>query len=291
MKMGLKRNYYSLIKENQVSIQNVETLKVPEVIKKTPIQNNNNNNNENDFEDKNSNQYYDIDAIQKETNWTSVSVQPTLDEDPYTYFLSFISQSNDIDEGKPLDMNYYYPSSAGHGIDIYFIDSGIIVHPDYFDTYKDTEDERTVTCDAISNGIEIRDTTENEKTSCMDEIFDYPDHGIEVSSVGGGSLLGVAKKANIHMIASDFSIISTLRAIDYIILNAKPHKTVLSMSFASLGTYRKSCDDKLSDLINAGIIVVVAVGNDGVNVCGNKYSDTFGVFIDSDDITSIDNKK
>jgi len=36
-----------------------------------------------------------------------------------------------------MDMNYYYPSSTGHGIDTYFIDSGIIVHPDYFDTYNE----------------------------------------------------------------------------------------------------------------------------------------------------------
>ena len=301
----MKRNYYSLIKENQVSIQNVETLKVPEVIKKTPIQDNNNNNNnkkENDFENKKSNYYYDIDAIQKETNWTSVSVQPTLDEDPYTYFLSFISQSNDIDEGKPLDMNYYYPSSAGHGIDMYFIDNGIIVHPDYFDTYKGTEDERTVTCDAISSENEIYDTTEDEKLSCVHKSSSNPAHGIEVSSVAGGSLLGVAKKANIHMIASDYYTMSILRAIDYIILNAKPHKTILNISFGGLGKYHKSYDDKLSDLINAGIIVVVSAGNDGVNVCGDKYNDTFGIFpgcrkaiavgaIDSDNISNIDNKK
>jgi len=53
-------------------------------------------------------------------------------------------------------------------------------------------------------------------------------------------------------------------------------------------------------LINAGIIVVFSAGNDGVNVCGDKYNDTFGAFprcrkpftvgaTDSDDITCIDN--
>ena len=59
----------------------------------------------------------------------------------------------------------------------------------------------------------------------MYEKVDYPEHGIAVSSVGSGSLLGVIKKVNIHMIATDYSVISILRTIDYIILNYIPHKT------------------------------------------------------------------
>jgi len=42
------------------------------------------------------------------------------------------------------------------------------------------------------------------------------------------------------------------------------------MSFGSLEIYHKSYDDKLSNLINTGIIVVVLAGNDGINVCGDK---------------------
>jgi len=187
-------------------------------------------------------------SFTKKTNWTGVNVQRTLDNYSYINFLSLISQLNDIDDNKPLDKNYYYLSTAGHGIDMYFIDDGIIVHPNYYDTYKNTKDERTITCDAISYENEIRDTKEDEKLSCVHDKYDYPDHGISVSSTGAGSLLGVVKKANIHMIATDFSSISALRNIDYVIRNAKPYKIVFSISFCSLGENCKSCDDKLSML-------------------------------------------
>jgi len=198
--------------------------------------------------------YYDIDAIQKETNWTSVSVQPSPNEE--TYHLSLISQSNEIEDGQPIDMNYYYPSSAGQGIDIYILDDGIIVHPEYYDTYEGTEYERTITCDAIANSNDIRDTTDDEKKLCIGEHKNYPDHGIATSSTAAGSKFGVAKKANLHMIAKDNSSIAILRSIDYVLRHAKPHKTILSMSFGELGNYHQSYDDKLSDLINAGIIVL-----------------------------------
>ncbi|KAG4096085.1 subtilisin-like protein [Neocallimastix lanati (nom. inval.)] len=218
--------------------------------------------------------YYDLDAIQKETNWTSVNVQSNPDDK--TYFLSLISQSNEIN-GHKIDTNFYYPGTAGQGIDMYFIDSGIIVHPDHYDTYKNTDYERTVTCDAISDDYDVRETTEDEKTFCVVENSEYPGHGIGVSSVAGGTL-GVAKKANIHMIVTDYNLISILRSIDYILQKAKPFKTVLNISFGDRGVYLKSFDDKLTDLINAGIIVIVAAGNDGINVCGEKDSEDFGTF-------------
>jgi len=47
------------------------------------------------------------------------------------------------------------------------------------------------------------------------------------------------------MIYSDYSVVSSLRTVDYIILNSKPHKTVLNMSFGSLEIYRKFYDDKI----------------------------------------------
>jgi len=218
--------------------------------------------------------YYDLDAIQKETNWTSVNVQSNPDDK--TYFLSLISQSNEIN-GHKIDTNFYYPGTAGQGIDMYFIDSGIIVHPDYYDTYKNTDYERTVTCDAITDDYDVRETTEDEKTFCVVENSEYPGHGIGVSSVAGGTL-GVAKKANIHMIVTDYYLIGVLRSIDYILQKAKPFKTVLNISFGNKGIYHKSYDDKLTDLINAGIIVTVSAGNDGINVCGEKDSEDFGTF-------------
>ncbi|ORX76906.1 hypothetical protein BCR32DRAFT_303048 [Anaeromyces robustus] len=66
-------------------------------------------------ENKDETQYYDIDAIKKETNWSNVEVQPISFE---TNHLSLISQSPYVNHNKTFDNNFYYPSSAGQGIDI-----------------------------------------------------------------------------------------------------------------------------------------------------------------------------
>jgi len=243
--------------------------------KKGDSKNKNSTKDNNVIENENTQFYYDLDAIQKETNWTSVNVQS--DPDDKTYFLSLISQSNEIDVNN-IDKNFYYPGTAGQGIDMYFIDNGIIVHPDHYDT-----SERTVTCDAISSVYGIRETTEDEKTYCTNEELDsneisnYPEHGIGVSSVAAGTL-GVAKKANIHMIVTDYNAVSALRSFDYILRKAKPFKTILNMSYGKKGIYHQYYDDKLTDLINAGIIITVSAGNEGSNVCGEKDSEDFGVF-------------
>ncbi|ORX86579.1 subtilisin-like protein, partial [Anaeromyces robustus] len=148
--------------------------------------------------------------------------------------------------------NFYYPKSAGKNIDIYLIDQGLIVnHEDYNNT-----DERTITCDAIA--------------------YD-DDHGILVASLAGGNIYGVSKKANLHMIAVDFSVVGILRALDYILEHGEPHKTVISISIRGY-SYYESEEKKLNDLINKGFIIFVAAGNEHSNCCGDKNSRDFYSF-------------
>jgi len=98
-------------------------------------------------EDLQNNIYYDKEAIIKETNWSDVSTQylnVTNEFPEFSNYLSLLSQSPNIGEENELDKIFYYPSTAGKGIDIYLIDDGIIVdHEDY------NTDDRTVSCDAI----------------------------------------------------------------------------------------------------------------------------------------------
>ncbi|ORX77387.1 hypothetical protein BCR32DRAFT_328936 [Anaeromyces robustus] len=219
---------------------------------------------------KRANAYYDINSIQRETNWPEVSVQD------FTYtpnHLSLLSQSPSSQQS--FDNNYYYSSTAGHGIDIYFLDEGIIIDPKNYDTYEGTPYERTVTCDAIADIEELHEMkTEEEKRNCVADDIDYPEHGIAVSSVAGGTVVGVAKNANIHMMVTYNSNISVLRSLDYILLKANPHKTVINISLSGK-TYFKIEEDKLNDLIDKGFIITVSAGNNHKNYCGDKFSKNF----------------
>ncbi|ORX78493.1 hypothetical protein BCR32DRAFT_270056 [Anaeromyces robustus] len=222
---------------------------------------------------------FDYEIIRKKINETDVSEQYI---DFYPNFLEAICNDDVI--GYEYNPTFRYPVSAGKGIDIYIIDDGFITYHDDFDTYEGTEDERTVACDAISSIDEIILTDEETKNSCFgvfdeeDNAYVEPYHGVGVSSVAAGKIYGVAKKANIHDIASDLSHISVLRAFDFIMLNGKPHKTVINISLGSTTFYHKSVDDKLAELIKNGFIIFVGAGNDNKNCCASKDSEEFFAF-------------
>ncbi|ORX78904.1 hypothetical protein BCR32DRAFT_301338 [Anaeromyces robustus] len=237
---------------------------IPEII--TSENGNKNDNKEKSINkrDNNSSLYYNINEIKKETKWSNVNVQSIS----YTpNHLALISQSPYIDMNKSFDTNFYYPSSAGKGIDIYIIDRGIIVNHEDFDT-----SERTITCDAIVNEGIIHTTTKDEKIKCTGTSLS---HGIKVTSLAGGKIYGVAKKANLHMIMRDGYDSTDLASLDYIKNNAKPYKTVINISFGGDNDYSKPKDDKLSELINEGFIIIVSAGNNNKNCCERKDSDEF----------------
>ena len=214
----------------------------------------------------NSNIYYNINSIKNETNWSGVSVQSF----PYSpNHLALLSQSAYTNMNKDFDNNFYYPSSAGKGIDMYFVDVGLNANHNDFDT-----SERTVSCDAVVTEYGTYITSDEEKLNCAAKEGN-PSHGTMVSSVGAGSIFGVSKKANIHMIAVDLTSSSLLSSFDFIINNAKyPHKTVISVSLGDNG-YSEAKNNKLTDLIEAGFIMFVGAGNEYMNACASKDSGKF----------------
>ncbi|ORX80524.1 subtilisin-like protein [Anaeromyces robustus] len=245
----------------------------------------------------NLNEYYDIEAIKKETNWENVEVQP-FNFTGFSNPLSLISQGPKVHYGNTYDENYYYPSSAGKGIDIYFMDSGLLLNHEHFDTYEGTPYKRNITCDAYFNqSNQIFYNDEQTQNECWDpskdhdesseykfdyDRPDYPIHGISVASSAGGTLLGVAKKANLHMIAVFDSSNNIVKGLDYILQHGKPHKTVISLSIGTDGKKRAE-EDKINELIEKGFIIIVSAGNDNMNCCGyrntplSKYDSTIVV--------------
>ncbi|ORX80246.1 subtilisin-like protein [Anaeromyces robustus] len=207
------------------------------------------------------------------TKWTGVSVQEQNYFDNKNYFshLSLISQSKyNKDKTGIYDNNYYYPESAGQGIDIFFIDSGIdLSFTENYDTYEGTPYKRTITCDTfITDGKSNPRTGEDQKFCEIftDEGSDLY-HGIAVSSAAAGTLYGAAKKANIHMIATDFYVYDILVALDYIKLNGVPHKTIINHSRGGWVEFSEVIQNKINELVDEGFIIFASVGNNSKDAC------------------------
>ncbi|KAG4092904.1 subtilisin-like protein [Neocallimastix lanati (nom. inval.)] len=205
--------------------------------------------------------YYNIEAIQRETGWKEVSVQEFSNVSNFNY-LQLISQSPYYYECKRIDNNYYYPSSAGQGIDIYAIDGGLIVDHIDFDTYEGTPYERTVTCDALATETGINETTEEQKNNCTYKEGYYPGHGIMDLSVAGGKYSGVAKKSQFTHDYLDHAI---------------PHKTVVNLSLR-WPYYLDLVNGMLKSLNKKGIVIIDAAGNENRNICESKENPNFESF-------------
>jgi len=236
--------------------------------------------------------YYDINAIKKQTQWSGVKVQEIEAVDSKFNHLSIISQGRYYEnDGSFYDTNYYYPTTAGKGIDIYFIDKGLWTDHVDFDTYND---KRKITCDAIIYNGQYHSVKNRKKCSVKhDDDGDvdtsyYPDHGVMVSSLAAGAIYGTAKSANIHMIASELEISDYLAALDYIKTNAKAYKSIVSISSGGFQDEKiVELEDKVKELTNNGIIVVAAAGNDGENICNTRKDGKKYVVAGYDNIISV----
>ncbi|ORX52546.1 subtilisin-like protein [Piromyces finnis] len=220
--------------------------------------------------DTTSSTYYNINDIKKETGWSSVGVQANASR-----HLSVLSQYNyNSTLVKSYDDNYYYPTSGGQFIDMYFIDEGISVNHIDFKTYKGKTFERTVSCDMTVEYGELGIMTEEKKRNC-DITSSDQFHGTSSASVAAGYKYGVAKRANIHMIATDFYDYDFLVALDYIKTHGKPYKSIINVSRNGIDTFQKNIQNKINEVVNAGFLIFASAGNDGQDACDKTYRNKF----------------
>ncbi|ORX80250.1 subtilisin-like protein [Anaeromyces robustus] len=258
--------------EKDVDIGNSESVNLQELYNKR-------NNNKNGYSSNGINanvgengKYYNISMIKEETNWLGVSVQEQSASNNQNYLshLSLISQSKYYPlNTNSFDYNYYYPESAGQGIDLFFIDEGIDLTYDSsdFNTYDGSSYQRTITCDARFYDGEMKEV-EKEKYCSITNKSNYDvSHGIAVASVAAGTLYGVAKKANIHMLATNFKYMDVLKALDHVKLNGLSHKTIISISRGGWNDYSVTLQNKITELTKAGIIIFTSAGNSNENCC------------------------
>jgi len=229
----------------------------------------------------NNSNYYNKDEILKETKWKGLGVQevPTNIDFRYSH-LSLLSQGKySSNSNLNYDSNYYYPSTAGKGVDVYVIDEAfdVTLGEEEFDDYAGTSDKRTIRCAGRAADGKFKLAADNDFNLC-DIGFDIDNkHGIYVAIAAVGKINGVAKKANLHMVSVKTeeysnSISNLLSALEYIQQNGKPYKTVVNFS-KNCGSY-DNCfstliQNKVNDLNEKGILFFVPIGNESYNSC--KY--------------------
>lgn len=150
---------------------------------------------------------------------------------------------------RPLSSTYNY-TSTGSGVDAYVIDTGIL------GTHTEFTSRMNPGFSAIGNAA---DTT------------DCNGHGTHVSGTIGGSTYGVAKAVSLVPVrvldcAGSGSTSGVIAGINWAITNHQPGvKAVANMSLG--GGASSALDTAVNNLINDGVIVVVAAGNSRQDAC------------------------
>jgi serine protease len=148
----------------------------------------------------------------------------------------------------PLD-NRYESELTGAGVNAYIIDTGLdLDHPNF--------------TGRASLGVDVINDGRNGN--------DCNGHGTHVGGTTGSESFGVAKDANVFAVrvfgcGNTTSTSNILAGMDWVIDNAV-RPAVANMSLG--GPASATQDALVQDMVNAGIVTVVAAGNSNADACG-----------------------
>lgn len=146
----------------------------------------------------------------------------------------------------PLDSNYHY-SSEGADVTVYIIDTGIQVnHPDFGSR--------------ASFGVNTVDTNNS----------DCNGHGTHVAGLAGGTKYGVAKLVRLVGVkvlncSGSGTMAGVIAGVDWVTAHHVPGRSVANMSLGGGAT--PALDDAVNHMVESGVFVSVAAGNNNANAC------------------------
>ena len=154
-------------------------------------------------------------------------------------------------EALPLNFTYQY-DDTGQGVRVYVVDTGVR------SSHADFQDRVTSGYSSVSDGQGTNDCN---------------GHGTHVAGTVAGALHGVAKQATVVPVrvldcSGSGSLSQLIAGLDWVITNAvsfRPAKSVVNLSLG--GPFSETLNAKVTELVAAGIPVVVASGNEAVDAC------------------------
>lgn len=169
----------------------------------------------------------------------------------------------------PLSGTYSYPASAGSGVNVYVIDTGLrATHSDFSGRVGNGRNfapnsNGGLLCSLLGINCPVPDPANTS---------DCNGHGTHVSGTALGTTYGIAKQSLIHPVrvfsCSGSTATSTIIAgVDWVTGNrVLPAVANMSLGGAASGTL----DDAVDSLILSGVAVVVAAGNDNADACNSS---------------------
>ncbi|ORY08121.1 subtilisin-like protein [Basidiobolus meristosporus CBS 931.73] len=168
-----------------------------------------------------------------------------------------------IDQVEGTDKKYHYPKSAGEGVTIYLIDTGVNINHTEFDG-------RAAWGPTLNGDIDGSDTN---------------GHGTFVAGVAIGRNFGVAKHANlvsIKAIGSNGSgrLSDVLRGVHWVVGEHQRkvgQKSIINLSLSA--KFNQAANDVIEAAISLGIHFVVAAGNAGEDACAYSPASVKGAIV------------
>ena len=158
----------------------------------------------------------------------------------------------------PLDSTFGYADDAGQDAHVYVIDSGLNAN------HAEFTGRVGVGRNFVAGGfLGLGSVDPQAWTDCNG-------HGTHVASTAAGTTWGVAKKATVHGVrvldcAGRGSAAVIVAGIDWVAQNAEPG-AVANISIGSLAPIAE-VDAATAALVDSGVAVAVAAGNDNTNAC------------------------
>ncbi len=162
---------------------------------------------------------------------------------------------------RPMDGQYIYPDTAGQGVHVYIIDTGL--NPNHSEFTGRVAPGRNF---APNSAALLGSSTDPANTT------DCNGHGTHVAGTAVGTIYGVAKKATVHAVRvlgcdGSGSNSGVIAGVDWVTANAiKP--AVGNMSLG--GGDSAALDTAVRNAIASGVAMAVAAGNSNNDACSGS---------------------